>query len=681
MKKILLLLFLVEFFSSFSQNQKPPTYPTCEEVIITELEQCFLDHLKADFLKEFKLPNDVNEKNYKEKVLSYFTITKTGHYQVNYINSNYRSVKNEIKRVFSLLPKVEPAMYNGRNIERNYIFPLFIPLENNYKIEKEEITIESLKDDISKVVIDENLIQFPELNSTLSIPFTHQQYALIDAYGNQLENEHSSVKPYFYNETPSYKKVATNKKSLYKDVKSFWGKKAYNENLIYIKGDDYWFIVNPIFDLQLGKDNSDIPYTYNNTRAVNVRGSIGKLSFSSNLYESQGRFAEYVNKYILTLKPANSNAVMLGAGNAKIFKDGGFDYPVAEGYISYAPNKHFTLQFGNGKNFIGDGYRSLFLSDAAAPYTFAKISTQFWKIKYTNIWMWMNDVSSENFTDGAYLRKYVAMHHLSINLSKKLNVGLFESTVTNAKSNPNMDVNFINPIIFYRAIEFSRGSKSGNALVGLNTKYKLKSANIYGQFILDEIIVSNIFKNNGYWANKYGFQLGFHYFDAFKIKNLMLQGETNIVRPYTYSHRNSDLSYSHYYQPIAHSWGSNFVELIGIARYQKDRWFGNFKAVIGKKGFDFDGNDASYGGNIFNSYNNRPQTFNNSYYQGNTANIITTDLQLGYIINPTTNLHLFANANYRYFSSKKVIPYFDKTNTTWFSIGIKSDILNSYFDF
>ena len=83
------------------------------------------------------------------------------------------------------------------------------------------------------------------------------------------------------------------------------------------------------------------------------------------------------------------------------------------------PNKHFNFQFGTGKNFIGDGYRSLFLSDVASPYPYFKINTSFWKIKYTNLWMSMQDVRSELTVDGAYKKKFMAIHYLSWNVSKK----------------------------------------------------------------------------------------------------------------------------------------------------------------------------------------------------------------------------------------------------------------------
>ena len=54
------------------------------------------------------------------------------------------------------------------------------------------------------------------------------------------------------------------------------------------------------------------------------------------------------------------------------------------------------------------------------------------------------------------------------------------------------------------------------------------------------------------------YKAGFKYIDAFKIKNLDLQGELNYVRPFTYSHFDSVANYSHYNQPLAHPLGREF---------------------------------------------------------------------------------------------------------------------------
>ena len=176
--------------------------------------------------------------------------------------------------------------------------------------------------------------------------------------------------------------------------------------------------------------------------------------------------------------------IIPGRGIAKEFKSDGYDYPLAEGYVSYRASDMFTAQFGHGKNFIGDGYRSLFTSDAASPYPYLKLNTSFWKIKYTNTWMWLKDVRPEATVDGAFATKYMATHNLSWNVTKKLNLGFFESVLWADTNNRGFDINYLNPVIFYRAIEFSTGSRAGNALIGLSGKYKVNNnINAYGQLI------------------------------------------------------------------------------------------------------------------------------------------------------------------------------------------------------
>ena len=103
---------------------------------------------------------------------------------------------------------------------------------------------------------------------------------------------------------------------------------------------------------------------------------------------------------------------------------------------------------------------------------------------------------------------------------------------------------------------------------------------------------------NGWWANKFGIQIGAKYIDAFGIKNLDLQLEHNRVRPFTYSHFDSVANYTHYNQPLAHPLMANFQEVIGIARYQPaPKWLIEAKAIFYQQGRD--SSAESYGSNIF----------------------------------------------------------------------------------
>lgn len=121
---------------------------------------------------------------------------------------------------------------------------------------------------------------------------------------------------------------------------------------------------------------------------------------------------------------------------------------------------------------------------------------------------------------------------------------------------------------FYRHIEGTVGSPD-NAVAGFDFKANIgHRAQLYGQFLLDEFILSEITKKPTSWVNKWGIQVGFKYVDAFGIDNLDIQLETNRVRPFTYTHNDTISNYTNYNQPLAHPLGANFQEFLGIVRFQ-----------------------------------------------------------------------------------------------------------------
>lgn len=689
-KSILNFLFILISLSAFSQIEKYPVFPSCDSLDIATLPNCFNNEVKKLVVNEFKLPETIKNDNFTDTINVVFVVTSTGNFKVIYVNSPYKELKVEIERIFETFPKISPATYNNHPIEMQFVFPIAIPIENNKPttivkktVEKQpEITAYEIKK-ATEIVISKSTL-FPEHNSDLNIPFTHEVYSNFDYFLNQSDNTHTAVKPFVYNEMNKYVDLDAQKNKLVKPKETWFGKKLLNEHMAFVKGNGYWFTIDPVVDLQIGKDSEGVS-TFNNTRAITVNGAIGKnFSFSTSFYESQGRFATYFNEYANSIKPDGGNpAIIPGRGIAKVFKSDAYDYPVAEAYLSYSPNKYFNFQLGNGKNFIGDGYRSLFLSDVASPYPFFKINTSFWKIKYTNLFMTMQDVRPELTEEGAYKQKYIAMHYLSWNATKKLNIGLFESVIWDNANGRGFDFNYLNPLIFYTAVEFSTGSRAGNSLLGLSLKYKMKDISIYSQLIIDEFRISEITSNNGWWANKNGIQIGAKYYNAFSIDNLYLQAEYNSVRPYTYSHDELNYNYGHDNQPLAHLWGSNFNEFVGIARYSKDRWFANSKLVFGKKGFDFNSStdSFSYGGNIYRDNDERANDYGNTIGQGNAAKIFIADVQVGYLVNPATNLKLFGGVTFRNFNPDVPTTTFNKINNTWISFGLKTDVFNWYFDF
>lgn len=684
MRKIVWLLLFIPL-SLCAQQERFPVFDSCKGVAIDEMEACFYKELKTAFYKEFKAPPILEKENFKGTVNVIFLVNEEGNFGIVFVNSPYEELKQEVIRTFYTIPSVTPASYNNHDTEMQFVLPITFPLSDTTQpiktVKKEP------KKDLQKVVQKEitKETMFPEHYSQLNIPFVHQQYVDLEYALHKAKGTHTAAKPYIYNEMRPYIDLDAQKTAFLKPEKQTWvGKKFWNEHLLQVIEDDYWFNIDFLVDVQAGKDNSDaVKYTYNNSRIFRVNGGFGsKFSYSATIYENQARFADYINDFISnpspTFKPAFSEGLIPGRGKAKGFGTNGYDYPLAEGYLSYTPNNHFQMQFGHGKNFIGDGYRSFILSDVAAPSTYLKIRANFWKFQYTNLWMWASDVRAPEVIVEEHARKYIAMHYLSINLSDRFTLGLFETAVSAGQNG--MDLSYLNPVIFFRSIEFHRGEDAGNAIVGLTGKYKLNSqTQLYGQFIIDEFSVNNL-SDFGFWQNKFAYQMGFKYFDAFKVKDLFLQGELNVARPYTFSHKFPLLNMGHYSQPLGHLWGANFWEAVGIVRYKKDRWSGSGSLILGKKGFDFQ-EDVSYGGNIYQSYEIRQDDNGNRIAQGNVATIFMASLQGNYLLNPANNLSLFAGLSYRKFSPQSPTVTFSNDTNIWFTFGVKADLFNWYFDF
>lgn len=694
---LLLCLPVFALSQTANSNEKPPIFESCKEQALADIQDCFDNEVYQLLFSNFNVPQDLIEAQYKGEVVILFEVDSKGEFRVMYVDAVYNSLKTEVINVFKDFPIVAPATYNGNPTFKQYSITLPIPLvdrkatTNTVSDSSTEQQLTALEQRAKREFdsVTHSLVPYSQkaYSSPLNIPFTHSDYAKFDRSINRVgTNSHTASKPYLYNEVSNYYDFDAQNKALKKEANSWFSRKLWNEHMVQIQSKSYWFTVDPVVDLQMGKDfDADFKTTFNNTRGVYIQGGLGNnFSFSASVFESQGRFAQYYNSYAETLKAFGPDpAIIPGRGIAKEFKENAYDYPVAEAYLSYSPSSFINVQFGHGKTFIGDGYRSLLHSDVASPHPFLKLNTKFWKIKYTNTYTWLRDVRPEVTEDGAFLTKYIANHYLSWNVNKRLNLGLFESVIWTNSNDRGFDINYLNPIIFYRAIEFETGQDAGNAIVGATAKYKLNdNVNFYGQFILDEFSLNDIKGGEGSWKNKYGYQLGVKYYDAFKVRNLMLQAEYNQVRPYTYSHNSIELNYGHNNQPMAHLWGANFKEFIVMGHYNYKRWMGEAKLILGMRGFDVnDGTDNfSYGADIYKTYNDRPFDSGVEIGQGIKTKTIHASLQGGYLVNPASNLKLFANISYRNFNPEAQTTSLLNNNTVWFSLGLKTDLFNWYFD-
>jgi hypothetical protein len=300
-----------------------------------------------------------------------------------------------------------------------------------------------------------------------------------------------------------------------------------------------------------------------------------------------------------------------------------FIYVSLRSRICYTPNRFLHVAGGTDNQFFGEGYRSLIQSDQASPNPFALMRATVWRLEYGLLYQLFHENAG-----GTRRFKFGATHYLSYNITKKWNVGVFETVFFQPKDGPfnrAVEVEYLNPLVFFRPQEYSLGS-SDNVLIAFQTSYTLRTHVLYGQLLLDEFVLKEIRGRSKWWANKYGVQIGIKgkplHFPAYRI-------EANLMRPYTYAHINDGQNGGNQGRPLAHPLGSNFVELLAqLETKLTGKVLLKPYAVFQLQGFDQD--SVSMGGDIYQSYLTHPKEYGNTIGQGITQRNVRIGCELQY---------------------------------------------------
>jgi len=519
----------------------------------------------------------------------------------------------------------------------------------------------------------------PDLNFSGMKPFSRKKAVQAAELANSLE------KRFPYDETFKLTKVdkynaesllLNNMEWTMADKSKFQSKKPLLGIFYKTKGDmlsvdekDFFVALNPVIQQQQSIETGNKQRIFLNSKGLTARGLIAKkVGFDFYVTDNQERMPLFgqqrVDKYI----------AVPGVGFYKPFKITAYDYFDGRGSLYFNLAKYFNVQFGYDRNFIGDGYRSLLLSDFATNYLFLKIDTRIWKLNYTNLFMELIPQNTNNLGNTLLPKKYAATHRLSINATPWLNVGLYESVVFGRANH--YEFSYLNPVIFLRSAEQQNGSPD-NAFVGLDFKANIAHrGQLYGQLLIDEFVLKQVRAQTGWWGNKYGIQLGGKAINIFDISNLDLQGEFNFVRPFTYSHYELVANYTHYNQPLAHPLGAGFAEFTGILRYQpKPKWNTQLKMILFTQGTDSSGQNL--GNNIFLNSDSRPFDYGYSIPSGLKSNGFNTSLTASY--EWKENLFFDGSLLVRSFkvSGRPALSF----NTTLLTVGIRVNMFRREYDY
>ncbi len=425
----------------------------------------------------------------------------------------------------------------------------------------------------------------------------------------------------------------------------------------------------PIFNFSQSFDFKTKNLAYNYLFGLRTRiNYTNKFRFDFIPYFAFFKPESFLESFVDTLSVIPNIGTIITKKNDK-YTYGGFI-----GDFTYEPQKYIYFQIGRGKTFLGDGYRSLLLSDNSSPYWFFKGTVDLGNIKYLYMIARQKDFDfrySKNYND--LFPKYTFTHYLSFNFLKRLNFSMFETVVTSVYdslgAHRGLEFNYLNPVIFFRSVEMQQGSPD-NVLVGFSGHLKIfKSGMIYGQIFIDEFILSHIKSPVKYWDEKYGFQAGMKFYNTFGLKRLFSQLEINAVRPYTYSHNNPIRAYTNNLQPLAHPLGANFIEAVAITSYSLGNFFAQLKIVYSQFG---DNNSYNYGKNPILSYGTRADNEGVVWFQGIKTSLKYVQFSFGY---QKWNYLLNFDFIYRHLQADAIF-----SDNRIFQISFGIPLFNRYYD-
>ena len=283
------------------------------------------------------------------------------------------------------------------------------------------------------------------------------------------------------------------------------------------------------------------------------------------------------------------------------------------GRWQWTPTESVKIAIGRDTLSEGWGIRSLFRGRHVAPAPFVQINVDGGgRLRYhqrveflqnsPHIDCWYGATGDPRTWIPPYgrlrseVKRMVVSHRVEVDFGQRLTGALWGAVVWNAEGGQRtFEPHYLLPLTSLRPTEYAQGS-SDNALAGLEGRIKLgqnwnkRPRTLYGQFLLDELIVDELLGATGWWGNKFAVLGGIQWDTQWGG----WQWEISAARPWTYSHYTNTAAYMHGKTPLAHPLGANFIETAWNGRWQKATWAVHARFTASVRGDDPSG-DAPTG--------------------------------------------------------------------------------------
>ncbi len=292
------------------------------------------------------------------------------------------------------------------------------------------------------------------------------------------------------------------------------------------------------------------------------------LRFRGTLFKSLGYYLRLSNGVRLG---GNEKDAMFAAsvdpilGSTKKFKiDGSKNFDTFEGYLRYSTSSDWlSVTAGREALRMGNGFiDKIFISNNnSAPFDFIKADIHYKKLRYT----FLHSSIVGNDSSGNQLEsKYFVFHRLEAGpfFNNTVKFGFTEMLVYS-----NVPINFalLNPLSFITSADLNSetpNKNSNNTIIGLDFQlYPARKISVQGTLLIDDLnfetLGSDSTKGND---NKFGYQMGLMWQDAFTLPNLSFAYEFTRLDPFVYSHKKINNSVAHWDLPLGHGLNPNSDE-------------------------------------------------------------------------------------------------------------------------
>jgi hypothetical protein len=310
---------------------------------------------------------------------------------------------------------------------------------------------------------------------------------------------------------------------------------AYEDSVASLFADGFGFL-----SYRAGRgDSIGSPYVFLGQLGFRVRGT---------LYDRLGFYLEASNGQRLSGDPDFGMLDYRLKANTK-FQSGGKYFDFTTGYLDYDTD-WLRLTIGREQVLWGMGFGDrLILSSNTLPFDYGKIDLQYKSLHYSFL---SGSLTGTDTLGNQFSSKYIAAHRLEFDLFPKVRLGLSEMILY---SNRPINFAYLNPFIFLASADRTADpSNSNNALIGIDFEVlPIKDVRFTGTLLIDDLNFETLeyagedIRGND---NKFGWQGGVQWTDAFAVPNLSLTTEYTRINPFVYSHRSIANSYSHLDIPL-----------------------------------------------------------------------------------------------------------------------------------